>query len=116
MPSGGPRPNCGGAQPGAGRKSLLSKVSAKTIGEFIRALKTQAKECGYSWVELVAERLMDRSLSPSEHAKYVKIAMGLLTVSESHKTVEEHKHLYRPLILPERLPIPKRETSEEVKH
>lgn len=100
MPSGGPRPNSGGAREGAGRKRIASKWSDAFKRSLVRVIKKKAKETGKSIQEVIVEILYaDCQRAQHRIAAYKAISDALVERS-SHKTVEEHKHTYSPVILP----------------
>lgn len=100
MPSGGARPNTGGSREGAGRKRIASRWSDVFKRGLIKAIKAKHKETGKSIQEVIVEILYASYQQPKDRIAAYKAISDALVERSSHKTVEEHKHTYAPVILP----------------
>jgi hypothetical protein len=101
MPSGGARPNTGGPREGAGRKRIASKWSDAFKRSLLRAIKAKIKETGKSPQDVIVEILYAEYQKPRDRVAAYKTISDAFVEKSSHKTVEEHKHTYAPVVLPQ---------------
>lgn len=91
----------GGSREGAGRKRISSRWSDTFKRGLLRSIKKKIKETGKSPQDIIVEILYaDYQRQQHRVAAYKSISDAFVERS-THKTIEEHKHTYSPVILPQ---------------